>query len=59
MYGVSQILTTECWGRCLRSRIFHGDALVPPVGYIDFTAANGSNYEQLTISNLTAIVAPQ
>jgi hypothetical protein len=40
-------------------QIFHGDALVPPVGYIYFTAANGSNYEQLTISNLTAIVAPQ
>jgi hypothetical protein len=40
-------------------QIFHGDALLPPVGYIYFTAANGSNYEQLTISNLTVIVAPQ
>jgi hypothetical protein len=40
-------------------QIFHGDALLPPVGYIYFTAANGSNYEQLTIGNLTAIVAPQ
>lgn len=40
-------------------QIFHGDALLPPVGYIYFTAANGANYEQLTIGNLTAIVAPQ
>jgi hypothetical protein len=40
-------------------QIFHGDALLPPVGYIYFTAANGANYEQLTIGNLTAIVTPQ
>jgi hypothetical protein len=40
-------------------QIFHGDALLPPVAYIYFTAANGANYEQLTLGNLTAIVAPQ
>jgi hypothetical protein len=40
-------------------QIFHTGVLLPPVAYLYFTAANGTNYEQVNISNLTAVFAPQ
>ncbi len=40
-------------------QVFHGDAALPPVAYLYFTAANGTNYEQVNIGNLTAIFSPQ